>query len=283
MFHPKVSTYALLLLYAVLLGATDTEKALHPLEYRQNNVPTITAGGANPTSTTPTSATVAATITASVTPTATSDSLPSNTQSTDSSPPISTNTFTANTAISSQPIQASVTSVQSQLTLATKSTSSVNAGSNTRSTSSILSSAKTGSVTAQFLTTLVSVSGSSTFSSVQTTSRVVDAAAATSGAPGLVGGNGGSGSSGISSSTKKTIGGVIGGVGGAILLGGLAIVAWRIWGRKRRSGHDENDPMDSQPGSSGREKRSSVSGHSPFRSTLDQYHQAQPVNTASNF
>ena len=120
-------------------------------------------------------------------------------------------------------------------------------------------------------------------SSVKTTSRVVDAAAATSGAPGLVGTNGGSGSTGISSSTKKVIGGVVGGVGGAILLGGIAIVVWRIWGRKQRSGYDDNDPMDSQPGSSGREKRSSVSGQSPFRSHLDQYHQTQPVNTASNF
>ena len=111
---------------------------------------------------------------------------------------------------------------------------------------------------------------------------MVDAAVASSSVPGLVGSSGGSGSSGISSSTKRVIGGVVGGIGGFILLGGIAVVVWRIWGRKRRSGYDENDPMDSQPGSSGREKRSSVSGHSPFRSTLDQYH-SQPVNTASNF
>jgi len=110
----------------------------------------------------------------------------------------------------------------------------------------------------------------------------VDAAAASSSVPGLVGSSGGSGSSGLSSSTKKVIGGVVGSIGGVILLGGIAVVVWRVWGRKRRSGYDDSDPIDSQPGSSGREKRSSVSGHSPFRSTLDQYH-SQPVNTASNF
>ena len=74
----------------------------------------------------------------------------------------------------------------------------------------------------------------------------------------------------------------MGGIGGAILIGGLAIVAWRLWGKRRRSIDDDNDPMGSVPGSSGREKTSSVSGgHSPFRSNLDQYH--APVNTASNF
>ena len=71
----------------------------------------------------------------------------------------------------------------------------------------------------------------------------------------------------------------MGGIGGAILLGGLAVVAWRIWGRKKRTSADDDDIMGSIPGSSGREKRSSASD--PFRSNLDQTH--APVNTASNF
>ena len=93
----------------------------------------------------------------------------------------------------------------------------------------------------------------------------------------MSGSSGSSGGSGLAPSSKKIIGGVIGGVGGAILLGGLAIVAWRIWGRNRRSAGSDNDLME---GSSGREKASSVSD--PFRSNLDSHH-AAPVNTASNF
>jgi len=137
------------------------------------------------------------------------------------------------------------------------------------------------------VTTVVSVSGSSTLSIAKTTSKVIAAASAatSSGAPGLSGSNGGSGSSGLSASSKNIVGGVVGGIGGAILLGGLAVVAWRIWGKNKHSNYEEDDPMNPHPGSSGREKTSSVSGNSAaFRSTLDQYHApTQPVNTASNF
>lgn len=91
-------------------------------------------------------------------------------------------------------------------------------------------------------------------------------------------------SPGLEPSQKRTIIGVVVGIGGAILLGGLAVVAWRIWGRRKISADENHELMDSQPGSSSLEKRSSVSGNSPFRSTLDQYHNpAGPVNTASNF
>ena len=150
-----------------------------------------------------------------------------------------------------------------------------------RSTSTTArASEATGSITQRVLTTIVSVSGSSTITSVSVSSQVVaaDSASATS-APGLNGSNGGGGSSGLSSTSKKIIGGVIGGVGSAILLGGLVVVAWRIWGRRRKLNVDGDDLMDSHPGSSGREKTSSVSD--PFRSHLDQTH--APVNTASNF
>lgn len=103
-----------------------------------------------------------------------------------------------------------------------------------------------------------------TLSMTSTSSKVIAAALASStssGAAGLDGSNGGSGSSGLSSKSKSVIGGVVGGVGGAILLGGLAIVFWRVWGKNRRSHGDNNDSIDLQPG---QEKSSSVSGHSPF-------------------
>ena len=71
----------------------------------------------------------------------------------------------------------------------------------------------------------------------------------------------------------------MGGVGGAILLGALAVVAFRIWGKKKQPNYQDDDLMDPQE----REKTSSVSGgHSPFRSNLEQHH-AGPINTSSNF
>ncbi len=101
-----------------------------------------------------------------------------------------------------------------------------------------------------------------TLSITSTTSKVVPAAAATSsGAAEIRAGNGASGSSGLSPKTKAVVGGVVGGVGGAILLGGLAVVFWRVWGKNRQSHGADNDLVDSQPGP---EKSSSVSGHSPF-------------------
>ena len=148
-----------------------------------------------------------------------------------------------------------------------------------------------GSVSSQTqpsVTTVVTVSGSSTRTSISTGSTVVPVSTfsvtSTRNATTLDEPDSGSSKSGLGSSQKRIVIGVVVGIGGAILLGGIAVVAWRIWGRKGRATDDDNDLMDSHPGSSGREKHSSVSGQSPFRSTLDQYHnQTGPVNTASNF
>lgn len=110
-------------------------------------------------------------------------------------------------------------------------------------------------------------------------------------------------SSSMSTKTRNTVIGVVVGVGGAIVLGGLALVAWRIWGRKkhneeadglmdygeRASRHNNSDSIDSSyagaekvvPGTVG----SSGSGpqRSPFQQTLENYHQPTPVNASSNF
>ncbi|KAL8674262.1 MAG: hypothetical protein Q9168_001329 [Polycauliona sp. 1 TL-2023] len=144
------------------------------------------------------------------------------------------------------------------------------------------------SQTHQFVTTVVTVSGSSTRTSISTGNTVVPVSTSlvttTKNPTALNEKQGDSSSSGLDSSQKRIVIGVVVGIGGAILLGGIAIVAWRLRSRKRRAMEDDNDPMASHPGSSGREKHSSVSGQSPFRSTLDQYHnQTGPVNTASNF
>lgn len=78
--------------------------------------------------------------------------------------------------------------------------------------------------------------------------------------------------------------GVVVGVGGAIVVGVLAVVAWRIWGRRGDThGADDDDDLinGTAVGSASREKAPSPS--TPFRATLDQYHNPGPVNAASNF
>jgi len=90
----------------------------------------------------------------------------------------------------------------------------------------------------------------------------------------------------MSAKTKTTVIGVVVGVGGAIVLAGLFVVAWRIWGRKKNE--DEGDGlMGFRSGSAGHEKSNSVSGSgapNPFQSTLENYHNpSRNVNASSNF
>jgi hypothetical protein len=86
--------------------------------------------------------------------------------------------------------------------------------------------------------------------------------------------------SGLSDSKKKIIGGVVGGVGGAILLGGIALVCWRIWGRKKRVAEDDDDIMAGTGAALG-DKPHSPGASAPFS---DQYHapSGRP-NAAANF
>lgn len=86
---------------------------------------------------------------------------------------------------------------------------------------------------------------------------------------------------GLSSTKKSIIGGVVGGVGGAILLGGIAIVCWRMWGKKKRVTEDDADLMAGTGSALGDKSHSSAS---PFQSNLEQYHNpgGRP-NAAANF
>lgn len=83
------------------------------------------------------------------------------------------------------------------------------------------------------------------------------------------------------------------GVGGAIVLGVIGIVIWRIRSKKN-SGNDTDEAADLMSGTpigaGAREKAPSPGAHgagansgTPFRSTLDQYHNPGPVNAAANF
>ena len=93
--------------------------------------------------------------------------------------------------------------------------------------------------------------------------------------------NGGGDGSNLSSHTKAIIGGVVGGIGGAILIGGLAFVAWRLWGKKRQEA-DADDYSYSPHDSINAQKR-----YSGATLMTDGYQSTGPssqrVNTASNF
>lgn len=70
------------------------------------------------------------------------------------------------------------------------------------------------------------------------------------------------------------------------MLAALALVAYRIWGRKKVD-EDSDGLMSYQIGSVGPEKTGSSSGTNagnPFQSTLETYHNpARNVNASSNF
>lgn len=97
-----------------------------------------------------------------------------------------------------------------------------------------------------------------------------------------------SSTSGLSPKTRNTVIGVVVGIGGAIVLGALGVVAWRIWGRKKHS--EESDGlMDYNMGTGGLEKQEPTGSlttsnqRTPFQSTLENYHQPNQVNASSNF
>lgn len=115
--------------------------------------------------------------------------------------------------------------------------------------------------------------------------------------PGLSDGDDDGSSSGMSTKTRNTVIGVVVGIGGAIVVGALGLVAWRIWGRKKHNeeadGLMDFDESNSRPNSNGpyhsieKTEYNSVGSagpqRSPFASTLENYHQPTPVNASSNF
>jgi hypothetical protein len=88
----------------------------------------------------------------------------------------------------------------------------------------------------------------------------------------------------MSTQTRNTVIGVAVGVGGAIVLAGLSLVAWRIWGRKKAAADESDDLMGRGYSGHGEKEGASTVGSSPFQSTLESYHNpSRPVNASSNF
>ncbi|EAS32762.1 uncharacterized protein CIMG_03786 [Coccidioides immitis RS] len=100
-------------------------------------------------------------------------------------------------------------------------------------------------------------------------------------APGIGDDPSGSDSSGLSDSSRNIIIGVVVGVGGAVLLSGLALVVYRL--RRKRNARTEPDEDDLTGTALGSHSHAASMSSSPFKTTLDQYHNPGPVNPASNF
>ena len=135
-------------------------------------------------------------------------------------------------------------------------------------------------------TTYITVSTSSdgqVFSSTVTSASVVSSTtgyATYTTTPGLVSDNSSGGAIGLSQGDKNIIGGVVGGIGGAILLGGIALVFFRLYRRRRRTEEDEDM---ASAGSLNREKASSGTLTTDAEDPLQRYQQPGKVNAAQNF
>ncbi|EXF85019.1 hypothetical protein CFIO01_06533 [Colletotrichum fioriniae PJ7] len=166
-------------------------------------------------------------------------------------------------------------------------TSTTSAGSNNDETTSASAASSTHSTTAEPVTSTIKTIITTTNSAGVATSFTSEATVTST--PGLNEANSGDSSSGMSSETRKTVIGVVVGVGGAIVLGALGFVAWRIWGKKKQA--EENDGLMEYNNQYGNEPKNEIgsaqgsgSGRTPFQSTLESYHAPnQQVNASSNF
>jgi hypothetical protein len=200
-----------------------------------------------------------------------------------------TDSSTTSTGKSTGKTTTTSSSVSSTSTTSSSSAAKTTSSSSSTTSSTSVTSAPTTSSTPEpttsqsvvIITNVLTVSGSLTTSYSSSTSSITSKSTN----PASLGENQTT-SSGLTPKTKTTIIGVVCGVGGAIILVGLGIVAWRIWGRKKNE--DEDDGlMGFRGGSSGHEKSGSVSATgpaNPFQSTLENYHNpTKQVNASSNF
>ncbi|KAH8662159.1 hypothetical protein BX600DRAFT_513026 [Xylariales sp. PMI_506] len=87
--------------------------------------------------------------------------------------------------------------------------------------------------------------------------------------------------------TRNTIIGVCVGVGGAIILAVVGVLFWRLRRNRQQDDHDEiNYGAGTSQFNSGPEKSeasASLTGRSPFQSTLESYHAPTQSNAGTNF
>ncbi|KAK1596872.1 uncharacterized protein LY79DRAFT_577029 [Colletotrichum navitas] len=205
--------------------------------------------------------------------------------------PVTSTTVVVQTTTSAAPAPstsanapASTTPVDSvaPTTLQTSASSAANSDRPTSSGASAASSKPSTSI--QPVTSTIRTVITTTNSAGQPTSFTSESTVTST--PGLNEASTADSSSGMSTQTRNTVIGVVVGVGGAIVLGALGFVAWRIWGKKKHA--EENDGLMEYNNQYGNEPKAEVgsaqgAGRTPFQSTLESYHAPNQVNASSNF
>ncbi|KAH6694249.1 hypothetical protein BKA61DRAFT_624414 [Leptodontidium sp. MPI-SDFR-AT-0119] len=281
--RPQLRLFSILALLFAITQATWLDANVYGREVVARQQP---SGSSDPGSQATTggtdSGTTSSTSDEGTTPTATPTTSSSSTSV--SVPPTTTPTsspsVTPTTSASATPSASSSSTPSSTTSSAEETSSSSEKESTTKTTAKVTPTPTTFVV----VNTVVRTESGSTFSSLASSTVTSTLPTGTA----ALNSDGGSGSSGMSSKTRNTIIGVVVGIGGAILLAGLGVVAFRIWGRRKNS--DESDGLMSF-GNTGHEKPGSASatgttGTSPFQSTLENYHNPARngnVNASSNF
>ncbi|QSZ37368.1 hypothetical protein DSL72_009466 [Monilinia vaccinii-corymbosi] len=288
---------------AIFLAVTHASWIDHGVFNRQNDVSgTLTTGGGNASTgngsgsdttassasssidTNPTTSKAPTSAPPSATPTTTADPTTSKPPDTTASNPVSVPE--SSSAGSGDPTSAPQTSPES-----TTSPPSSTKGSNPKASKTSTSTHGPARTTfyslitvtpqpSQIVITIVSTQDGVAYTSQITTSTTASAYATTT--PYLTDDTSTDSSKGMSTTTRNTVIGVVVGLGGVILLGGLFVVAWRVWGRPKKE--DESGLMSGyDPVSTGIEKSEGAPAPNPFQSTLEGYHQPGRGNVAANF
>ncbi|TDZ29503.1 hypothetical protein C8035_v005619 [Colletotrichum spinosum] len=198
--------------------------------------------------------------------------------------PVEATTTTAAPSSTANSPAASSTTTAASATPTTLRTSTTSAGTNEDTATGVTAASTTPTTTAEPVTSTIRTVIITTNSAGIATSFTSESTVTST--PGLNESNSGGSSSGMSTQTRNTVIGVVVGVGGAIVLGALGFVAWRIWGKKKQA--EENDGLMEYNNQYGNEPKPDVggsqgTGRTPFQSTLESYHAPNQVNASSNF
>ncbi|EYE94613.1 putative cell wall protein [Aspergillus ruber CBS 135680] len=266
-------------LYSLSLVAVTSGQSAFVSDVSDLATSESSAPSATPTSESTSEATTTSSSSSSESETSTTSEDPTSTSSTSESE-------TTPTSTSSSSSSETTTTDEPSSTSATTTSDATTTGPTKTSATTTSKPSTTSQVVV--VTTVQTISGTPVPTTMSSTSVNTNAAGEATSAPGLnEDSSSNSDNSGLSESNKKVVIGVVVGVGGAIALGVIGLVFWRLRSKKNRGDSDEAaDLMSGTPvGSGTREKAPSpgAAGGTPFRSTLDQYHNPGPVNAASNF
>ncbi|KAH9888618.1 hypothetical protein F4778DRAFT_754711 [Xylariomycetidae sp. FL2044] len=260
--------------------ARDPEQLFAVKRQDNNDSSSTTADSTSdsPTTSDEPSTTLTTETTSTASPTTTAD----DTSTTDDPAPTTSPSEPATTPTTTTTTPAEPTTVDTT----TPSVTDQSPTSNTPTETTATGDGKTTSKTPTPTTSVTTIFTTSTMENGQAT--VISSTSSAVITPGLSTGGTNSGNSGLKPETRNIVIGVCVGVGGAIVLGAVGVLFWRL--RNKRRNQEENEELVSYGngfGGPGTAEKSDVggstSGRTPFQSTLESYHAPTQTNAASNF